>query len=117
MHPMRALFLIPRNPPPRLNKKSSKKWSKKFESFIEVGERYLQSKMMNDTRILVCFGERLHQASIHRKFDEVCFGRMFRNIIFVIVRHTFIRDQVSDRIIRGAIKEHVDRHRKVLKKG
>uniref|UniRef100_A0A4W4GMJ9 non-specific serine/threonine protein kinase n=1 Tax=Electrophorus electricus TaxID=8005 RepID=A0A4W4GMJ9_ELEEL len=32
MHPMRALFLIPRNPPPRLK---SKKWSKKFFHFIE----------------------------------------------------------------------------------
>ncbi|KAG7315777.1 hypothetical protein KOW79_020643 [Hemibagrus wyckioides] len=32
MHPMRALFLIPRNPPPRLK---SKKWSKKFINFIE----------------------------------------------------------------------------------
>lgn len=30
---MRALFLIPRNPPPRLK---SKKWSKKFHSFIET---------------------------------------------------------------------------------
>ncbi|XP_071034746.1 serine/threonine-protein kinase mig-15 isoform X7 [Parasteatoda tepidariorum] len=33
MHPMRALFLIPRNPPPRLK---SKKWNKKFHSFIET---------------------------------------------------------------------------------
>lgn len=33
MHPMRALFLIPRNPPPRLK---SRKWSKKFHSFIET---------------------------------------------------------------------------------
>nr|XP_055058134.1 TRAF2 and NCK interacting kinase a isoform X5 [Misgurnus anguillicaudatus] len=32
MHPMRALFLIPRNPAPRLK---SKKWSKKFQTFIE----------------------------------------------------------------------------------
>ncbi|KAJ0062865.1 hypothetical protein NL108_008161, partial [Boleophthalmus pectinirostris] len=32
LHPMRALFLIPRNPAPRLK---SKKWSKKFHSFIE----------------------------------------------------------------------------------
>uniref|UniRef100_A0A8C9SIT2 non-specific serine/threonine protein kinase n=1 Tax=Scleropages formosus TaxID=113540 RepID=A0A8C9SIT2_SCLFO len=32
MHPMRALFLIPRNPPPKLK---SKKWSKKFIDFIE----------------------------------------------------------------------------------
>jgi TRAF2 and NCK interacting kinase len=33
LHPMRALFLIPRNPPPRLR---SKKWPKKFHSFIET---------------------------------------------------------------------------------
>ncbi|XP_057705571.1 misshapen-like kinase 1 isoform X3 [Corythoichthys intestinalis] len=33
MHPMRALFLIPRNPPPRLK---SKKWSKRFLSFIDT---------------------------------------------------------------------------------
>uniref|UniRef100_A0A4W3ITA7 non-specific serine/threonine protein kinase n=1 Tax=Callorhinchus milii TaxID=7868 RepID=A0A4W3ITA7_CALMI len=32
MHPMRALFLIPRNPPPKLK---SKKWSKKFINFVE----------------------------------------------------------------------------------
>ncbi|NP_955997.1 TRAF2 and NCK interacting kinase a [Danio rerio] len=32
LHPMRALFLIPRNAPPRLK---SKKWTKRFHSFIE----------------------------------------------------------------------------------
>lgn len=32
MHPMRALFLIPRNAAPKLK---SKKWSKKFHSFVE----------------------------------------------------------------------------------
>lgn len=33
MHPMRALFLIPRNPPPRL--KQTKKWGPRFINFIE----------------------------------------------------------------------------------
>ncbi|XP_045472386.1 TRAF2 and NCK-interacting protein kinase isoform X8 [Harmonia axyridis] len=33
LHPMRALFLIPRNPPPRLK---SKKWNKKFHGFIDT---------------------------------------------------------------------------------
>ncbi|XP_050395697.1 misshapen-like kinase 1 isoform X4 [Patella vulgata] len=33
MHPMRALFLIPRNPPPRL--KNPTKWSSKFHNFVE----------------------------------------------------------------------------------
>ncbi|GAU94415.1 hypothetical protein RvY_06193 [Ramazzottius varieornatus] len=32
LHPMRALFLIPRHPPPRLK---SKKWTKKFTGFLE----------------------------------------------------------------------------------
>ncbi|XP_051514496.1 misshapen-like kinase 1 isoform X2 [Myxocyprinus asiaticus] len=32
MHPMRALFLIPRNPAPKLK---SKKWSKKFLTFVD----------------------------------------------------------------------------------
>ncbi|XP_062997914.1 nik-related protein kinase [Elgaria multicarinata webbii] len=32
MHPMRALFLIPRNPPPKLK---SRKWSKKFLNFVD----------------------------------------------------------------------------------
>uniref|UniRef100_A0A914YR29 Uncharacterized protein n=1 Tax=Panagrolaimus superbus TaxID=310955 RepID=A0A914YR29_9BILA len=34
MHPMRALFLIPRNNPPRL--RNGRKWSKKFNAFIET---------------------------------------------------------------------------------
>ena len=33
MHPMRALFLIPRNPPPRL--KQTKKWTPRFINFID----------------------------------------------------------------------------------
>uniref|UniRef100_A0AAY4E6L3 non-specific serine/threonine protein kinase n=1 Tax=Denticeps clupeoides TaxID=299321 RepID=A0AAY4E6L3_9TELE len=32
MHPMRALFLIPRNPPPKLK---SRKWSRKFHTFVD----------------------------------------------------------------------------------
>ena len=34
MHPMRALFLIPRSDPPRL--KSKKAWSKKFHNFVNT---------------------------------------------------------------------------------
>uniref|UniRef100_A0A674E4P5 non-specific serine/threonine protein kinase n=1 Tax=Salmo trutta TaxID=8032 RepID=A0A674E4P5_SALTR len=45
MHPMRALFLIPRNPPPRLK---SKKWSKKFCSFIEGSLQLLKHPFIRD---------------------------------------------------------------------
>ena len=41
MHPMRALFLIPRSPPPSLKQP---KWGRKFRSFIDVclTKNYLQ---------------------------------------------------------------------------
>ncbi|XP_078268314.1 mitogen-activated protein kinase kinase kinase kinase 4 [Rhinoraja longicauda] len=41
MHPMRALFLIPRNSPPKLK---SRKWSKRFMNFVEtcLAKNYLQ---------------------------------------------------------------------------
>uniref|UniRef100_A0A915MPD7 non-specific serine/threonine protein kinase n=1 Tax=Meloidogyne javanica TaxID=6303 RepID=A0A915MPD7_MELJA len=87
MHPMRALFLIPRNPPPRLNKKCSKKWSKKFDSFIE------------------CI---LEKDYTRRPFTD--------NLIKLILTHAFIREQIPERVVRSAIKDHIDRHRKVLRK-
>ncbi|CAI4232627.1 unnamed protein product [Auanema sp. JU1783] len=82
MHPMRALFLIPRNPPPRL-KRSGKKWSKKFESFIET-------VLVKDYHL--------------RPFTDQ------------LLRHPFIRDQLPERSVRMAIKEHIDRHRRLNKK-
>uniref|UniRef100_A0A914WJE1 non-specific serine/threonine protein kinase n=1 Tax=Plectus sambesii TaxID=2011161 RepID=A0A914WJE1_9BILA len=81
MHPMRALFLIPRNAPPRL--KRGKKWTKKFDSFIET--------------VLV---KDYHQ----RPYTEQ------------LLRHPFIRDQPSERQVRIAIKDHLDRHKRAHKK-
>ncbi|CAJ0953463.1 unnamed protein product, partial [Mesorhabditis belari] len=81
MHPMRALFLIPRNPPPRL--KRSKKWGKKFESFIET--------------VLV---KDYHQ----RPYTDQ------------LLRHPFVRDQPPERAVRIAIKDHIDRHRRITNK-
>ncbi|KAJ1369851.1 Serine/threonine-protein kinase mig-15 [Parelaphostrongylus tenuis] len=81
MHPMRALFLIPRNPPPRL--KRTKKWTKKFESFIET--------------VLV------------KDYQQ-------RPYTDQLLRHPFIRDQPPERSIRIAIKDHIDRHRRINKK-
>ncbi|XGW21730.1 hypothetical protein V3C99_004585 [Haemonchus contortus] len=81
MHPMRALFLIPRNPPPRL--KRTKKWSKKFESFIET-------VLIKDYK--------------QRPYTDQ------------LLRHPFIRDQPPERGIRIAIKDHIDRHRRITKK-
>ncbi|CDW52473.1 mitogen activated protein kinase kinase kinase [Trichuris trichiura] len=81
MHPMRALFLIPRNPPPRL--KIPKKWSKKFHSFIET--------------VLV---KDYHQ----RPYTEQ------------LLRHPFIRDLPTERQVRIAIKDYLDRHRRLNRK-
>lgn len=50
LHPMRALFLIPRNPPPRLK---SKKWSKKFHGFIDTVLGESESEMCDTKKIMV----------------------------------------------------------------
>ncbi|XP_075957915.1 misshapen-like kinase 1 isoform X8 [Anarhichas minor] len=76
MHPMRALFLIPRNPPPKLK---SKKWSKKFIDFIEG-----------------C----LVKTYTSRPSTEQ------------LLKHTFIRDQPTERQVRIQLKDHIDRTRK-----
>uniref|UniRef100_A0A8C8GES5 non-specific serine/threonine protein kinase n=1 Tax=Oncorhynchus tshawytscha TaxID=74940 RepID=A0A8C8GES5_ONCTS len=76
MHPMRALFLIPRNPPPKLK---SKKWSKKFIDFIEG-----------------C----LVKTYTSRPTTEQ------------LLKHSFIRDQPTERQVRIQLKDHIDRTRK-----
>ncbi|CAL1573658.1 unnamed protein product [Knipowitschia caucasica] len=76
MHPMRALFLIPRNPPPKLK---SKKWSKKFIDFIEG-----------------C----LVKTYTSRPSTEQ------------LLKHSFIRDQATERQVRIQLKDHIDRTRK-----
>ncbi|XP_063059491.1 misshapen-like kinase 1 isoform X4 [Engraulis encrasicolus] len=76
MHPMRALFLIPRNPPPKLK---SKKWSKKFIDFIEG-----------------C----LVKTYLSRPSTEQ------------LLKHSFIRDQPTERQVRIQLKDHIDRTRK-----
>ncbi|XP_072904859.1 misshapen-like kinase 1 isoform X4 [Hemitrygon akajei] len=76
MHPMRALFLIPRNPPPRLK---SKKWSRKFIEFIEncLIKNYTQRPSTDQ-----------------------------------LLKHSFIRDQPTERQVRIQLKDHIDRTRK-----
>uniref|UniRef100_A0A669E8B6 non-specific serine/threonine protein kinase n=1 Tax=Oreochromis niloticus TaxID=8128 RepID=A0A669E8B6_ORENI len=76
MHPMRALFLIPRNPPPKLK---SKKWSKKFIDFIES-----------------------------------CLVKTYpsRPSTEQLLKHSFIRDQPTERQVRIQLKDHIDRTRK-----
>lgn len=44
LHPMRALFLIPRNPPPRLK---SKKWAKKFHGLYNFNFRLISEFFFN----------------------------------------------------------------------
>lgn len=76
LHPMRALFLIPRNSPPRLK---SKKWSKKFHSFIDtVLEKDYHQRPYTDQ----------------------------------LLKHTFIKEQPTERNVRIQLKDHIDRCKK-----
>ncbi|KAL3847804.1 hypothetical protein ACJMK2_018698 [Sinanodonta woodiana] len=77
MHPMRALFLIPRNTPPKL--KSSAKWSTRFHNFVE-------SCLIKD------YTQRLNTEQL--------------------LKHSFIRDQPTERQVRIQLKDHIDRHKK-----
>ncbi|KAI0225151.1 hypothetical protein LSAT2_023930 [Lamellibrachia satsuma] len=76
MHPMRALFLIPRNPPPRLR---SKKWTKKLQDFVE-------------TCLLKDYTQRPNTEQL--------------------LRHSFIKDQPTERQVRIQLRDHIDRHRR-----
>lgn len=65
LHPMRALFLIPRNAPPRLK---SKKWSKKFHGFIDtvLGKRIkIKSKKKLNHFLKFRYSERLSSEALH----------------------------------------------------
>ncbi|KAF3837955.1 hypothetical protein F7725_009723 [Dissostichus mawsoni] len=71
MHPMRALFLIPRNPPPKLK---SKKWSKRFLSFTDscLVKNHLQ-RPNTDTLLRHAFIRDLanERQMIHKKTEAV----------------------------------------------
>lgn len=97
MHPMRALFLIPRNPPPRLKCNTydvlyymciilslwmlAKRWAKRFHSFVET--------------VLV-------KDYTQRPSTEQ------------LLKHPFIRDQPTERQVRIQLKDHIDRCKKRL---
>ncbi|XP_033760078.1 misshapen-like kinase 1 isoform X4 [Pecten maximus] len=76
MHPMRALFLIPRNQPPRLK---SSKWSSRFSNFVETCLMKDYTQRPNTEQLL---------------------------------KHTFIKDQPTERQVRIQLKDHIDRHKK-----
>jgi len=50
LHPMRALYLIPKNPPPKLSEKG--KWSKDFREFVKTALVKNPSKRPNCTQLL-----------------------------------------------------------------
>ena len=76
MHPMRALFLIPRNPPPRLK---SSKWSSRFQNFVE-------------TCLIKDYTQRPNTEQL--------------------LKHSYIKDQPTERQVRIQLKDHIDRHKK-----
>lgn len=76
MHPMRALFLIPRNQPPRLK---SSKWSSRFQNFVE-------------TCLIKDYTQRPNTENL--------------------LKHSYIKDQPTERQVRIQLKDHIDRHKK-----
>lgn len=70
MHPMRALFLIPRNPAPHL--KQTKKWSPRFVNFVDQCLTKDPTKRPTSDELLkVCVTVlRRDQLLFHSLFDD-----------------------------------------------
>lgn len=104
MHPMRALFLIPRNPPPRLK---SKKWCDNFLTFflpnVKIWKQLLRSKCNHPNRSKKFFS-----------FIEGCLVKNYtqRPPTEQLLKHPFIRDQPNERQVRIQLKDHIDRTKK-----
>lgn len=103
LHPMRALFLIPRNPPPRLK---SKKWGKKFHSTC--------------IHMLHFDGSRLAYVLIYAfclrfaGFIETVLVKDYHQRPYTehLLKHPYIRDQPIERQVRIQLKDHIDRCKK-----
>ena len=69
MHPMRALFLIPRNPPPRL--KNPRKWTQRFITFIDqclTKDTSHRPTSDNLLRVSLC----IHRILLGALFGRIC---------------------------------------------
>lgn len=95
LHPMRALFLIPRNPPPRLK---SKKWNKKFH-----GRK--NSKFLWFCRLTGFVSLGFIETVLVKDYHE-------RPYTENLLKHPFIRDQPTERQVRIQLKDHIDRCKK-----
>ncbi|KAL0185395.1 hypothetical protein M9458_021092, partial [Cirrhinus mrigala] len=104
MHPMRALFLIPRNPPPRLK---SKKWSVPSSGLLWVKDHTYTDMLRTRSPVL-------HRSKKFFSFIEGCLVKNYtqRPPTDQLLKHPFIRDQPNERQVRIQLKDHLDRCRK-----
>lgn len=98
LHPMRALFLIPRNSPPRLK---SKKWTKKFQSFIDT----VLGKHNKPAFCLLCHPH----VTDHSLYTSVKDYHQ-RPYTEQLLKHPFIKEQPTERQVRIQLKDHIDRY-------
>lgn len=104
MHPMRALFLIPRNPPPRL--KQPRKWSSKFHAFIETvlikdyTQRPHTDALLRHTFFKSLPNDRIIKMQLKDHLDRTRKGRMHLNAPGLNqnnpVSNAFINDDEDD---------------------
>ncbi len=108
MHPMRALFLIPRNAAPRLK---SKKWWVKPLIVLNLHFKSTtdESKLWKTDRFVVHCRSKKFQS-----FIDSCLVKNHnqRPSTEQLTKHPFIKDLPNERQVRIQLKDHIDRTKK-----
>lgn len=109
MHPMRALFLIPRNAPPRLRER---KWTNRLVM------KYCPQYKVDDIPVFLLNSYKVIKWMTFNFFDNRFSSFVDQTLVKnyherpntdSLLRHPFIKEQPTERQVKIQLKDHIDR--------